>query len=55
MTTKECNELAKLNAIVNSIDRVIEFGLQIIEQTTTDDLKRLREKIDQRRQELCRK
>jgi len=52
LSTKEIKKLQKLNAVVNSIDRVIDYGLQIMKQATTDDLKLLKEQICRRRKEL---
>ena len=54
-TTKERVRLCKLNAIKKSVDRVIEFGLQIIKQSTTDDLRLLINRLEAERQQLCRK
>lgn len=52
MTIKQRTRLSQLNAIVTSIDRVISFGLQYLQQTTTNDLKELRDKINKEQQTL---
>ncbi len=55
MLVKDRTRLQKLNAVINSIDRVIDTGLQWLQQTTTDDLKAFRDKLNRERQELCKK
>lgn len=55
MSTKDRNELQKLNAVSNSINRVINFGLQNLQQATVDDLRMLQEKMKKRQLELINK
>ena len=56
MTNREMKELGKLNAVVNSIDRVIDFVAHgFLYETTGRELMALRRQIDKRRQELVAK
>lgn len=54
MTNKQLKELQKVNAVVNSINRVLDYGLQILKQETTNDLAELRHKLRQKAQELVK-
>jgi hypothetical protein len=52
MSPKEQRELAKLNALVKAIDKVVVFGLGVLDRSTLYDLGNLRGKLHRRRKEL---
>jgi hypothetical protein len=55
MTDKERRRLMRLNAVINSIDRITSFEPNRLRQEAIDDLKWFRECLDQERQNLLKK